>query len=93
MHAVVVTVSIEDQSDEDARRGLEEQVVPRAKESPGFQRGVWLRHEGGDRGTSVLAFDTEENARQTAERLTSDGTPLPGVTIQSVDVYRVMAEA
>jgi hypothetical protein len=43
MHAVVVRVTIGDV--EIARKGLREQIVPRASQAPGFVAGYWTSSE------------------------------------------------
>ena len=64
MHAVVVKVTVND-----ARRleELQEQVIPRVKQMPGFMTGYWTRSEG--QGLSMVIFESEENARQAADQV------------------------
>src|SRR4029079_16189535 len=54
VHAVVVNVTISDF--EGGRKMLEEEVVPRVKQAPGFVAGYWTRGEG-DSGLSMLVFE------------------------------------
>ena len=86
MHAVLVSVKINDF--DSARRELEEQVIPRVSQAPGFVAGYWFEPQG-DQGWSTVLFDSEENARAAAERL----QPPENVTIQNVDVRGVVAHA
>jgi hypothetical protein len=86
MHAVLVSVKIAD--GEKARQELEEEVVPRVSQSPGFVAGYWFAPQG-DQGWSTVIFDSEENARAAAERI----QPPEHVTLQNVDVREVIAHA
>jgi hypothetical protein len=94
MHGVIVQVSIDENREEEARGLLQELVVPRARALAGFSGGTWLRALQGDRGTSVLLFESGEAARAAVEEIRSQGPP-PGmpVTLQSVDAYEVLAQA
>jgi len=92
MHAVVVRVSIGDP--ETATRGLREQVVPRAKQAPGFVAGYWTRSEDGKNGLSMIILESEEAARQAAERLRSGEMVVPeSVTLEGVEVREVVESA
>ena len=75
MHGVIVQVKIDPSREDEARRLLREAVVPRAKQLAGFVGGNWLRALDGDRGTSVLLFESEEAARAAAERIRSEARP------------------
>lgn len=89
MHAVVVRVSISDA--ESAQRGLEEVVVPRVSQAPGFVAGYWTRSEDRSNGQSMLVFESEDAARTVAERI---GADIPeGVTLESAEVREVVASA
>ena len=89
MHAVVVRVSISDV--ETAQRGLEETVVPRVKQAPGFVAGYWTRSGDGSNGQSMMVFESEDAARAVADRLHTDVPE--GVTIESTEVREVVASA
>jgi hypothetical protein len=87
MYAVVATVDI---TDEDAaRKALAEQVIPMVKQAPGFVGGYWVRLDEGQ-GTSVVVFETEEQARAGAPEV---GGGLPGVTFTSVMFGEVAGNA
>ncbi len=89
MHAVVVRVSISDV--ETAQKGLEEVVVPRVSQAPGFVAGYWTRSDDGRNGQSMLVFESEDAARTAAERL---GANVPeGVTLEGSEVREVVASA
>jgi hypothetical protein len=86
MHAVFVTVKVEDA--EAGLAHLRSEVVPRVSQAPGFVAGYWLAPEG-DRGNSIVVFESEEAARSAAERL----QPPPQVTVESVEIREVVAHA
>ena len=87
MHAVVLTVTINDP--EAATTALREQVVPQVSGSPGFIAGYWVGLEG-NRGTSVVMFESEDAARAAAARAQSPGE---FVRFDSVEVGEVVASA
>jgi heme-degrading monooxygenase HmoA len=87
MYAVVATVDITDS--EAALKQLAEQVVPTVKQAPGFVDGYWVRLDD-HHGTSVVVFETEEQARAGAPEM---GSESPGVTFTSVTVGEVVGHA
>jgi hypothetical protein len=89
MHAIVVRVSISDS--EGAQKGLEEKVVPRVSQAPGFVAGYWTRSEDRSNGQSMLVFESEDAARAVEGRI-HDDVP-EGVTIESTEVREVVASA
>jgi hypothetical protein len=88
MHAVVVRVSLSD-DDSASLEVLREQVVPRVSQAPGFVTGYWVRLEGEKEGTSVVVFDSEDQARSAGDQF----QPPEGVTLQSVEIGEVVAQA
>jgi hypothetical protein len=91
MHAVVTRVTVSD--GEPATKYLREEIVPRVKQAPGLVAAYWVRLEGGDEGTSVVVFDSEDAARGAAEQIQSGVGDNPGVTLDSVTVGEVVASA
>ena len=91
MHAVVVRVRVVDV--EQAQQRLESDIVPQTSRAPGFKAGYWTRSsEGGEaNGLSMLVFDSEENAREAADRLR--GQVPETVTLESVEIREVVASA
>ena len=88
MHAVVVTVTVND--GEAATRFLRDELVPRVSQAPGFVAGYWVRLEG-DQGRSTIVFESEDAARTVADQVAA---PPEGVaTIDSVNVGEVVANA
>ena len=88
MHAVALRVTIHDR--EQAEAFLKEQIVPGMSRAPGFVAGYWA-NIGGDRGTSMVVFESEEMARQVADQLTRP--PAEVVEVESVEVGEVVAHA
>jgi len=91
MHAVVTRVSVQDGAE--ATQFLREQIVPAVKQAPGFVAGYWVRLEGGDEGNSVVVFESEDAARQAAEQIQGNVGQNQGVTLNSVTVGEVVANA
>ena len=89
MHAIVVKVSISDS--ESAQKGLEEKVVPRVSQAPGFVAGYWTRSGDKSNGQSMLVFESEDAARAVEERIRADVPE--GVTVESAEVREVVASA
>jgi hypothetical protein len=87
MYAVVTTDDITDR--ETADQMLREQVIPMVKQAPGFVGGFWVRFDRG-RGTSVVVFETEEQARAGAPEV---GGVSPGMTFTNVMLGEVAAHA
>ena len=87
MHAVVLNVTVNDQ--EAALGALREEVVPQVSGSPGFVAGYWVGLEG-NRGTTVVVFESEAAARAAAAQAQSPGESL---RFDSVEVGEVVASA
>jgi ribosomal protein L35AE/L33A len=87
MHAVIVNVTITDP--EGAMAELGDQVVPRISQAPGFVAGYWVRLAG-NKGTSIVAFDSEEQAQTASEQVRMGRG---AVTFDSVEVGEVVAHA
>lgn len=87
MHAVVVKVTVNDA--ERAQEELQRTVVPRASQTPGFVAGYWTRSE--NTGLSIVVFETEEAARQMADRVPQLVPEF--VTFESAEVREVVAHA
>ena len=88
MHAVLVNVTINDP--EAAPKMLEEQVVPRVSQAPGFVAGYWMRPQE-SKGWSVAVFESEQAARAMADTVVSP--PTGEVTVNNVDVQEIIASA
>jgi len=88
MHAVVTTVTINDQ--DAAERQLREQVVPGVSQAPGFVAGYWARK--GDSGLGMVIFESREAAEAVSERVPSM-VPEDAVKLEGVEVREVVAHA
>jgi hypothetical protein len=87
MHAVVVRVTISDE--EEADRGLRENVIPRVSQTPGFVNGYWTRKD--NTGLSMIVYESEDAATTVSEMVPS---MVPAaVTLESVEVREVVANA
>lgn len=89
MHAVVVTVAINDS--EGATRHLRENIVPRVSQSPGFVAGYWVGLGPEKGGRAMIVFESEDAARNLANEI--QPPPEGAVTIESIDVGEVVAHA
>jgi hypothetical protein len=87
MHAVVVRVNVNEV--EKAQAELQSRVVPNVSQSPGFVAGYWTRF--GNEGLSMVIFESEDAARQMADRVPQ--TMPEFVTLQNVEVREVVASA
>ena len=87
MYAVVVRVTINDV--DKAREELRDRVVPNVSQAPGFVAGYWTG-TGGD-GLSMVVFESEDAARQMADRVPQ--TVPEFVTLENVEVREVVASA
>ena len=90
MHAVVVTVTIHDF--DRASEMLKDQIVPAVKQAPGFIAGYWTRSED-NRGSSLIAFESEDAARGAEQMIQSQAPPSDAVTLEGVEVREVVASA
>jgi hypothetical protein len=84
MHAVVTHATINDQ--DAATANLQSDVVPTLKQAPGFVSAYFVAFRG-DKGVSVVVWESEEAARTSAERR----PPGVGVTFDTVEVGEVVA--
>ena len=87
MHAVVVRVKVGDP--EKAQQELQTRVVPGVSQAPGFVAGYWTRKD--NEGLSMTVWESEDAARQAAERLTQ--TMPETVELQDYEVREVVANA
>ncbi len=95
MYAVVIEVDTSGQPDGEAGlKHLQEEIVPGVSRAPGFQAGYWLRPlEDDAKGTSLVVFDTEQNAEAASQGLSVGSTAAPGVTVVRREVREVAASA
>jgi 4-hydroxyphenylpyruvate dioxygenase-like putative hemolysin len=93
MYAVFVEVNADESQIEAGRKFLNETAAPTARER-GAKAGLWLAPQNG-RGVSVVAFETEDEARTAASMFQVGQAPMPdapqGVTVKTVEVREVLA--
>ena len=93
MYALFTEVNAEESATEAAREILPKVAVPMARQA-GAKAGYWLAPKNG-RGLAVVLFDTEEQARNVAERFEVGKPPMPeappGVIVKTVEVREVIA--
>jgi hypothetical protein len=89
VHAVVVTVVISDR--QAAEQTLNQEVVPRVSQAPGFQAGYWTWKNNS--GLSMTIFDSEDSATQAANQVQEMVQSRPAVSLMSVEVREVVAHA
>ena len=65
MHAIVWRVNIHEPTEAD--RLLREEFVPGVSQAPGFVTAYWVQ-TGENHGTSVVVFESEEDARRVADQ-------------------------
>ena len=94
MHAVLVEVDTSGQPDREVGlKSLREELVPRISQVPGFQAGYWLRPLEDAKGTSLVLFDTRENAEAASRELSVGSSVGPGVTVVRKELREVAASA
>jgi hypothetical protein len=84
-----VNVTISDR--EAAQQRLEQEVVPRVAQAPGFQTGYWTWKNNS--GLSMAIFDSEDAANQSADRAREMIEANPTVSLINVEVREVVAHA
>ena len=92
MYAVVVHVRIAPGQLDAARTALRDQVVPRVRQAPGLVKGYWTASADAATGVSLVVFATKQDAENAAGMVRSSPPP-PGVTLDTVEIREVVAEA
>jgi hypothetical protein len=87
MHAIVIHANISDLAE--AKRGLDEEVIPMMKGAPGFL-GAYFVAVDDTHGVSIEVFETEEQARAAAPPPDAEA---PGVTLGSIQFGAVIGSA
>ena len=93
MHGIIIEVKVDTNREEEVRNMVTNMIVPNARKHQGIQAAYWLRSLDSDILRAVQLYDTEANARATANRIQSEGPP-PGapVTLLSINTYEVIAQ-
>ena len=87
MHAVVISVTINDRS---AAQAELSELVPQVSAAPGFVAGYWIALSQ-DKGTAITVFDSEASAQALVAQ--TESAPAGAVTTESVEVGEVIAHA
>ncbi len=87
MHAIVIHANISGPAE--AKRGLDEEVIPMMKGAPGFL-GAYFVAVDDSHGASIEVFETEVQARAAAP---PEGAEAPGVTLGTIQFGEVMGSA
>jgi hypothetical protein len=90
MHAVVTNVTVNDE-DTGATR-LRDEIVPQISSAPGFIAGYWVRLPGG-KGTSIVAFESEGRAQTMVDMIRERPTVDDAVTLDTIEIGEVVANA
>lgn len=90
MHAALVRLTVDPDQAPAAAEALTNDILPRVRSAPGFVAGYWLEPADGQ-GFSIVLFETEEQARETAPPVSSWAAP--GIVISGVEFRRVAATA
>jgi hypothetical protein len=81
---------------EEGIANLNQTVIPRARELPGFQGGYWLADRATGKILAVVVYDSEEHLRQTDEvaaELRQQVGSVAGVNFTGVETYEVIGQA
>jgi hypothetical protein len=89
-YAVITHVTVTG-SDEELQQMVDGMVVPRATGVPGFITGVWSRSAEAKKGLGVAVYGTKDEANGLVNAIKS-GPPPDAVTIDSVEVFEVVAQ-
>jgi hypothetical protein len=90
VHAALVRLTVDPDQAAAAAEALVSDILPRVRSAPGFVAGYWLEPADGQ-GFSIVLFETEEQARETAPPVSSWAAP--GIVISEVEFWRVAATA
>ncbi len=86
MYAVVTRSTVSDF--EQAGKFLQEEILPRIRQAPGFVTAYWVKLEGNN-GTAMMLFESEDEARAWADQIKPPGF----VTLTSKEVGEVLSHA
>jgi hypothetical protein len=90
MHAVVTNVTINDATVGTAR--LRDEIVPRLAAAPGFVAGYWVRLPD-NKGSSTAVFESETAAQAMVDMIRGRPEVDDSVTIDSMEIGEVVANA
>ena len=93
MYGIIIEVSVDRNREEEVRSMVANMIVPQARTHQGIKAAYWLHSLEGDILRAIQLYDTEANARATANQIQSQGPP-PGapVSLISISTYEVIAQ-
>ena len=96
MFARVTTLQAPPDRVDEGARMIQEGVIPAVRQQRGFRGGYWLGDRQTGKAIAVVLWEDEEAVRASEEAMAqsrSQGAQAIGATIQSVEVYEVIAQA
>ena len=93
MFAVLIEVDVAGVDREAGLAVLREHVVPAIMSLPGFTSGTWLPGGPDGRGLSLTLWETEDAARDMAERFGPGSSPAASASVVRCEVREVAATA
>jgi hypothetical protein len=90
---VLIEVDVSEVDPNQGLTALREQIVPAIKAMPGFRSGTWLPGNDDGTGLSFTVWDTEEHAREMAERFGRGSSPTADASVVRCEVREVAATA
>jgi hypothetical protein len=95
MYGLIIQVKVARDCDGEMRAMIDDEVVPNARQLPGFVGGSWFRSLQGNGAIAVILFDSEEAACEVAQlvgtrRVLAD---TPAWSVYAIGTYEVIAEA
>lgn len=91
MHARVAYTRIDPDQVETARKMLETEVLPRVRQAPGVVGGYWLEPVDGQ-GLAIVLCDSKEAAEAPVPNAQPGESPVPGVTVERVEIREVIGQ-
>jgi hypothetical protein len=89
--SAVTNVTLGGRDRADADKFLQDVIIPRVKELPGFQTARFLRSTDGATGVGAVMFDTESHARAGLDALMKD-RPADAPKVESTAIYELIVE-
>jgi hypothetical protein len=95
MYGAIIQLKIDRDREDEMRVMVEDEVVPKARQLPGFVGGSWFRSLKGDGATAVMLFDSEEATCRVAELVRTQGllAKKPAWSLHAIGTYEVLAQA
>lgn len=91
MHAIVGHSELDASRGDEALQVLQQGILPRISQAPGFVSATFTRSPDGTTGRSMIVFESEETAKAVAATAKDQMPADAPVRIISLDVYEVVA--